>query len=132
MTYREVIIPENNDFNPKSSLKSIKGEGTVEDKSGKRVNYRYYMITDDKGEIGGSYLGTNQLNTTGPVRLSKEGTLIVLSICKAIGDEKRRGKCIRDLYAQVLVDCLRLDKEFDSEEDCAEHCWYRGGKCYED
>ena len=121
MTYREVIIPNNYGFNSRSSLKSTKGEGTVEGKNGRRVNYRYYMITDDQGEIGGFYLGTNQLNDTGPVRMTHDEANDRLNECKEMADEDYF-LCVDALVDQIIAECDLTDS--NDIEECTKHCWF--------
>jgi len=130
MRYREVIIPNNTDFNPKSDLQSIKSQGTVKDKLSKPINYRWYIIADNKGEIGGFYLGTDKMNSINPVKMSREEAKRRLAHCKEdvpiTDDDKEFKQCIDLLVGQILDDCFMKGATADG---CAEHCWYNDFNC---
>jgi hypothetical protein len=125
MKYREVIFPKYVGFNPKSDLQSIKGKGAVKDKLAKPINYSWYLITDDKGEIGGFYLGSDNSNSTGTVEMTKgEGTRRLRN-CKAQGGDIN--ECVAKVMTDWWMDCISSS----TPEECEIHCWMNDHKCIE-
>jgi hypothetical protein len=114
--------------NSHTNYKALKGQGTVKNKAGKALKYSYLILTDSKGDIGGFYLGTENVASTFTVAMTRGEANDRLAQCKRTLDPRSGGyaRCINQLAIDILTECL-----LSPEADCAVNCWYNNGICSE-
>ncbi len=114
--------------NSRSNYKALKGQGTVRNKAGKALKYSYLILTDGKGDIGGFYLGTDNVASTFTVAMTHGQANDRLAACKRTLDPRSGGyaRCVNQLAIDILTECL-----LSSATDCAANCWYNNGICSE-
>jgi hypothetical protein len=114
--------------NSRSNYKALKGQGTVKNKAGKPLKYSYLILTDGKGDIGGFYLGTQNVASTFTVAMTHGEANDRLAECKRTLDPRSGGyaRCVNQLAIDILTECL-----LSSPADCAANCWYNNGICSE-
>jgi hypothetical protein len=114
--------------NSRSNYKALKGQGTVKNKAGKALKYSYLILTDGKGDIGGFYLGTENVASTFTVAMTHGEANDRLAQCKRTLDPTSGGyaRCVNQLAIDILTECL-----LSPEADCAVNCWYNNGICSE-
>ena len=112
----------------RSNYKALKGQGTVKTKAGKALKYSYLILADGKGDIGGFYLGTENVASTFTVAMTHGEANDRLAQCKRTLDPTSGGyaRCVNQLAIDILTECL-----LSPEADCAANCWYNNGICSE-
>lgn len=114
--------------NSRSSYKAIKGAGRVKNRAGKTVSYKFLILSDGKGDIGGVYIGTSDAPTTWNMTMTHGAANQNLARCKArySSDSDRYRTCINNLVSKAISDCMLSSY---GAADCAEQCWYNVSLC---
>jgi hypothetical protein len=111
-----------------SNYKALKGQGTVKNKTGRALKYSYLILADGKGDIGGFYLGTENVASSFTVAMTHGEANDRLAQCKRTLDPRSGGyaRCVNQLAIDILTECL-----LSSAADCPTNCWYNNGICSE-
>lgn len=115
MNYSEVIVPEMD----LSKLEVIKASEIVKSKSGRKlINISWFVLVNDKREIGGFYLGSDEQKENTTVFLTIDEARDRIARCKASsGSDNAYVSCINRLIFKIFSDCNVSTGENGD-------CWY--------
>ncbi|MCB0668222.1 MAG: hypothetical protein KDC80_20490 [Saprospiraceae bacterium] len=114
--------------NSRSSYTAVKGAGKVAIKGGRAVSYKFLILSDGKGDIGGVYIGTSNAPTSWNMTMTHDAANQNLARCKKKfhPNSDRYKTCINNLVSKAISDCML--SSFGAA-DCADHCWYNESLC---
>ena len=126
MKYHEVIMTKKSNFDPKSDLQSIKGESKSTGKSGIISHHRWYIIVDDKGEIGGILVGSHQSDSMDPVEMTSGEFNQRYNTCLLAPDGSFfQSQCLSALFKMAHSEC----EWHRNSPECATHCFLTPEVC---
>lgn len=124
MKYSYAILSE--DKVNSTRLTTYSGGGTITSRKGTKLQYKWYMTTDNKGNVVHMYVGDNRMTSFGGVLgLSRGENRRRKTACREKSGEARR-QCFDRLWVDTMTDCLLA---FDNKSECKKECWFRGGYC---
>lgn len=97
-----------------SDLKPFSGEAIIRDSLGEAINVKWFVLSTEKGEIGGFAIGPRKEKMPKVVALTDDQTHDRLKVCETKEGKELR-KCLDEVWQDLVEHCLLFHND--------EHCW---------